>query len=94
VVKKAILKSYFRLFKGEIARFLAMALISAVGIGFISGLTPVEYKLKTSVSDYLISVNAPDLIAQSSLATGFTSEEIKTLNESSDVKEVEYFSSY
>lgn len=93
-MKKSILKSYFRLFKSEIARFLAMALISAVGIGFISGLTPAEAKLKSSVSEYLISSKAPDLIAFSSSDTGFSLEESEALKSNESVKDIEFFSYY
>lgn len=84
---KAFIHSVVRLFKEQFGRFLALALISTIGVGFISGLGPIEDKLKDSVSASFREEKVPDLVALSSADAGFSSANLDDVAASDLVSE-------
>lgn len=76
---RAHTKSSFRLFKKHIARLITIIAIVIVSVGFMSGIGEVENKINIALNDYYASQNISDLYLKSKRMTGFTSDEISSI---------------
>ncbi len=86
---KSYTKIVSRKFKSRIGRFLAMLAIIFLGVTFITGISATAPNMKASVSQYLETNGAPDIIikATNPLAP-LTAEQIKAISENSLIDKV------
>lgn len=77
---KTFYKELFKMIKNNAARFIAMTLIIALGICFVTGLGGMTPKVTDSINEYYVNQNVPDIILKSKSTTGFSEEEINKLN--------------
>lgn len=73
---RAFPKTFFRMIKSNIARFIALMAIIAVGICFITGLGVITPCIKTTFDKFYSSTSVSDIIVRSKEATGFTQADI------------------
>ena len=77
---KTFYKELFKMIKNNAARFIAMTLIIALGICFVTGLGGMTPKVNDSINEYYVNQNVPDIILKSKNVTGFSEEEITKLD--------------
>ncbi|GMO43370.1 MAG: hypothetical protein Ta2B_23910 [Termitinemataceae bacterium] len=89
--KKAFGKSYvkmiFRAILGSIGRFAAIFAITALGIGFMSGLLATTSDMKMTMGYYLNSLNTMDIFIKSSF--GFSMADLEAVRSINGVKDAE-----
>jgi putative ABC transport system permease protein len=85
---KIFYKELLKMVKNNMARFIAMLLIIAIGICFVTGLGGISPKVLNSLDEYYVETNTPDIIIKSKSKTGFTNEEIDK------IKSYSFVSSY
>lgn len=74
---KAYFKTFWRMFKKHITRFISLIAIIIISIGFMSGLGESADKLKYSVRDYYLENNVPDFIIKGQSLTSGKIRELK-----------------
>ncbi len=79
MVKKAFRKNIFREIKGSLGRYFAILAITALGVGFFSGLQITQKAMLRTGDDYVNSCNMYDFKLQSTL--GLTDEDVTSLSE-------------
>ena len=85
-MKKNYWKMVFRTVKGSFSRFLAIFLITALGVGFLVGLLCTSPDIRSSVDDYYDEHNLFDLDIKGTM--GMTAEDRQTMAERPEVEAV------
>ncbi|MDD2227650.1 MAG: FtsX-like permease family protein [Clostridia bacterium] len=85
-MKKTFLKTIFRMFKSNFARFIAITFIIILGVAVNSGLGGVSPNLQNSLNSYFSEHNVSDLIVKSKNIYGFTEQEIEKMQNFDFVK--------
>lgn len=76
---KTYLKTLARMFKKHLLRFLSLIFMLLISVGFISGIGSAQDKINYSMSDYYKAQTVSDFIIKSKSASGFTPDDIKTV---------------
>lgn len=74
-------KTFIRMFKKHITRFLSIVFMVLVSIGFSSGIVSINQKLDDSLSEYYRVQNVADVTLKCTGETLFTAEQIAALKE-------------
>ena len=85
-MKKNYWKMVFRTVKGSFSRFLAIFLITALGVGFLVGLLCTSPDIRSSVDDYYDEHNLFDLDIKGTM--GLTAEDRQIMAERPEVEAV------
>lgn len=81
MVMKTAFKTAYRMFSKQIARLLTIVAIVIVSVGFMSGIGESENKINQALVNYYNSQNISDLLIKSQNSTGFTKEEIESIED-------------
>lgn len=93
MVKKTYLKSIRKTLTGNISRFLVMCLVIMLGICFVSGLGTLSSSLTHSIKEYYEELEGLDLIIKTKNETGFTMEEITSIEQNPYVDKIKKITS-
>ena len=89
MVMGAYLKTVFRTVKNNMGRFIAITLIVALGISFVTGLGTLSYKMEASLDTVYERTGVADIIIKTESQRGFGAEDIETVKNSASVEAAE-----
>ncbi|PKK39793.1 hypothetical protein ABB02_00846 [Clostridiaceae bacterium JG1575] len=84
---KALTKEFFRSLKRNIARFLSILFIIALGVGFFAGINATEPDMLRSAALYYERTNLMDLRARNPL--GFTAQDVQALSKVPGIEQMQ-----
>lgn len=86
MVKKALLKDSFKEIKNTYKRFISIALMAFLGVGFFAGIRATSPDMVDTIDKYYKNQNVYDIQIMSTL--GLTNEDIEALSKIENVETV------
>ncbi len=85
MVMRTYFKTVFRTVKNNMGRFVAITLIIALGITFITGLGTLSHKFEESLGSIYKRTDVADIIVKTESATGFSEDTKKAITENENI---------